>query len=48
MSNTTKDVDWSALVKRQNDYKKKEVPEYRFSNGRKFERKENRGVYAAA
>lgn len=41
----TKVIDWNAWVRKQSDYRQKDYPEYRFSNGRKFERAENRGVY---
>ena len=41
----TRIIDYAALVRKQRDYYDKEVPEYEFSNGKKFERAEKRGVY---
>lgn len=41
-----KQIDWASQVKKQKDYKKTEV-EYQFSNGKKFIRGDNRGVYTS-
>ena len=46
MSTTkTKKVDWKALIKPYVEPVEKET-EYQFSNGRKFKRRKNKGIYA--
>ena len=48
MSTTnTKKIDWKALVKPYIEPLEKEV-EYKMSNGKKFYRRKNKGVYATS
>lgn len=45
MTTSRRTINYNALVRKQYDYKRPDPPEYQFSNGKKFERGENRGVY---
>ena len=45
MSTNTRKIDWKVLVREYANPKAKEV-EYRFSNGKKYYRRKNKGIYA--